>query len=354
MNDFRITLNDCLKDFDFNQVEVGTLHTPLTISFYEKWLQEKNFGSMQYLQQHLDFKKNPRLLHPDLNSVISISQAYFPAPMPIDNPVSARVALYAQNKDYHHWLTEKLQRSIQELQKVYPNEVFLPYVDSGPVLERNWAYENRMGWFGKNTCLIHPQFGSLFFIAEILTSVKVEDPISEFEPLPDFCGDCRRCIEVCPTSALVKPRVMKADLCISYLTIEAKEAPPLELRKKMQDWFFGCDLCQTVCPWNEKFFRQKKLPRTHFTSTAPQLKLSELEKSELIAYFRWLLTASHNQIQKKNQGLPFARAGAKGLKRNALVVIANRGLTELRSEVENLQIPEFEELKEWTLSQLNQ
>ncbi len=306
---------------------------------------------MTYLKDHYEIKKHPQLLDKNLQSVISLSQSYFPLVAPTTEKSPARVALYAQNNDYHHWLKEKLQKLIVKLKSIYPGEVFLPFVDSGPILERNWAYENRLGWFGKNTCLINPEKGSLFFIAEILTSLASEE-ISELAPLPDFCGKCQKCIDVCPTQALIEPRKMKADLCISYLTIESKVVPPIELRSKIHDWFFGCDLCQTVCPWNEKVFRVGQAPQTNDISTSSMLTLSQEGKDELITYFRWLLKSSNKQIQKKIQSTALARAGAKGLKRNALIVIANRELTELKIDVENLNLPALDELKRWTLKRL--
>ncbi|MBC7740607.1 MAG: tRNA epoxyqueuosine(34) reductase QueG [Bdellovibrionaceae bacterium] len=359
MTDFKITHNDSLHEMlgqfknqlGFNQIEIGPLGTPLTIEFYEKWLADGHYGSMHYLKDHLITKKDPQALAPELKSVISIAQSYFPTVIPTLEKNPARVALYAQNNDYHHWLKEKLVLVIAELQKQFPGEVFLPFVDSGPVLERNWAYQNSLGWFGKNTCILHPLHGSLFFVAEILTSLPAD--ANRLELVPDFCGKCQKCIDICPTGALVKPKEMKADLCISYLTIEAKTVAPIELREKIGDWFFGCDLCQTVCPWNEKVFRKLELPATHQTSTDFILNLNGTERSELVEYFRWLLTASHNQIQKKLLGSALARAGAKGLKRNALIVIGNRQLKELKTEVEDLEINEFAELKLWTLKSIN-
>ncbi|MBC7419734.1 MAG: tRNA epoxyqueuosine(34) reductase QueG [Bdellovibrio sp.] len=355
MTDIKTTLNETLSGLRqtlcFNQIEIGPLGTPLTIDFYQKWLSANHYGSMNYLKEHFEVKKNPLQLASELKSVISISQSYFPVTKPHTEKIAGRTALYAQNEDYHYWLKEKLIRVIDELKKTYPNEVFLPFVDSGPVLERNWAYQNALGWFGKNTCLIHPEHGSLFFIAEILTSIDAQNN-SPIEALPDFCGKCQKCIEICPTQALVSPREMKADLCISYLTIEAKTSPPIELRKKMGDWFYGCDLCQTVCPWNEKVFRQKNINKSSDTSTDFILNLPSEEKAELVIFFKWLLTSSHKQIQKKFLGTALGRAGAKGLKRNALIVIANRNLTELKNEVENLELKELAELKSWTLAQL--
>lgn len=338
------------QKYDFNQIEIGPLSKPITIDFYEKWLSQNQFGTMTYLKEHLPFKKNPLLLKSDLQSVISISQSYYPSVQP-NEPLPARVAMYAQNDDYHHWLKSKLQVIIEDLKNVYPEETFLPYVDSGPILERDWAYQNRLGWFGKNTCLIHPQHGSLFFIAEIFSTLKIND--DAFEPLPDFCGKCQKCIEICPTQALTQPKQLKADQCISYLTIESKTAPPIELRKKMGDWFFGCDLCQTVCPWNEKVFKVKNISHPQITSKETLLTLPENQRQELVEFFKWLLNSSNKQIQKKFIGSPLARASAKGLKRNALIVIANQNLSELTEDVKKIEIAELEELKNWTLEQLN-
>ncbi len=357
MTDFQNTLNLSVKSslnslkhsFELNQIEIDKLKAPLSIDFYEKWLAQNFQGSMSYLESHLPYKKNPRLLGAGLNSVISVAQSYFPAPMPAAQS-PARVALYAHNHDYHIWLKQKLAAMITELETRFPGEIFLPYVDSGPVLERDMAYQNGLGWFGKNTCLIHPQHGSLFFIAEILTSLPApqDNPVA---PLPDFCGKCTKCLDACPTGALLAPKTLKADLCISYLTIESKTAPPEELRKKMGDWFFGCDICQTVCPWNEKVFRAKELTGTE-TDTAPLLNLGTAERAALVAYFRFLLTASHRQIQKHHFGSPLLRAGAKGLKRNALIVIANKNLTELRAEVRKTETEGLRELAAWTLAAL--
>ena len=344
-------LGSCREIFGLNQISIDRLKAPISISFYEKWLAQNFHGNMAYLQTHLPFKKNPKLLESSVKSVISVSQSYFPAVRPASPKIPARVALYAQNEDYHYWLKEKLQAIIEKLSAEFPGHSFLPYVDSGPVLERDMAYQNGLGWFGKNSCLIHPQHGSLFFVAEILSTLDFT-PDSPIEPLPDFCGNCRKCIDVCPTQAFIEPRVLKADLCISYLTIEAKTPPSVELRKKMGDWFFGCDLCQTVCPWNEKVFRKKEIAATDATSIKLKLELVAENRTAVIEYFNFLLTATHNQIQKFHFGSPLSRAGAKGLKRNALIVIANQNLSELKEQVQLMQTPELRELAEWTVAQL--
>lgn len=369
MTDFQSSLNHSLKNtlnlikdsYKLNQIEITPLKSPLTINFYEKWLARDYHGSMSYLLSHLPYKKNPLLLDSKIKSVISVAQSYFPAVQAAEYKSPARVALYAHNEDYHLWLKQKLIEIIAQLQLQYPDELFLPYVDSGPILERDMAYQNRLGWFGKNTCLIHPEHGSLFFIAEILTSLNLDSEHDTFLALPDFCGTCQKCIEICPTGALIAPQTLKADDCISYLTIEAKTNPPVHLRKKIGDWFFGCDLCQTVCPWNEKVFRKKNIEKSDKISTSGLLSLEPQARADLVTYFEFLLTASHKKILKFHLGSPLSRAGAKGLKRNALIVIANKKLHELKPRITGLLseaktnevTSEFQELAEWTLEQLN-
>ena len=361
MTEFYNSLNQSLRNnlsliknsLGLNQIEIGKLNAPLSIDFYEKWLAHNYHGSMSYLRTHLPIKKNPLLLEAKLKSVITIAQSYFPVIQPSILNNSARVALYAHNEDYHFWLKQKLIKIIDQLKQDFPCEIFLPYVDSGPILERDMAYQNGLGWFGKNSCLIHPEHGSLFFIAEILTTLNLDSDKSAIETLPDFCGTCQKCIEICPTGALIDQKTLKADLCISYLTIESKTVPPIELRKKIGDWFFGCDLCQTICPWNEKVFRKKNIESSDKISTKKLLLLSSQSREELVKYFQFLLNSSNKKIQKFHFGSPLSRAGAKGLKRNALVVIANQNLIELKSDVKNVAVEELKELAEWTLQQLH-
>lgn len=349
-SDFKIRLIQLKEKYALNQIEHSNLKKPLTIDFYEKWLGLGYNGTMSYLEKHLPAKKDPKVLSGTLKSVISVSQAYFPIVNQSPVKIPARIALYSKNNDYHHWLKNKLTDIITELKKDYPEDEFLPFVDSGPILERDLAYQNSIGWFGKNTCLINPNQGSLFFIAEILTSLSTNENVS---PLPDFCGTCNKCIEVCPTEALTQPRLLNANKCISYLTIEAKETPPLDLRKKMGDWFFGCDLCQTVCPWNEKFFRLNKIEKNNDISTENQLQLDSKKRTEIIEYFKFLFTESNKKIQKFHLGSPLSRAGARGLKRNALIVTANQNLYELKEYLKLIKDSELDELIEWTRQQLS-
>ena len=358
MADNSNTLNDSVhsmliklgNELGFDRIAAGPLHTPVTMAFYDKWLAQSYHGNMHYLQDHRDKKAQPTLIQENLRSAIAVSHRYFPAPRPHPNKLPARIATYARNEDYHFWMRTKLQQLVDSLKLKFPQNQFLAYVDSGPVLERDLAQRLGLGWFGKNTCLIHPKDGSLFFIAEILTDLEVS--ISEpAQPLPDFCGTCNKCIEVCPTQALIEPRVLRADRCISYLTIEEKGAPPPELRDKIGDWFFGCDLCQTVCPWNRKVFRSLSLENEKGTEIEVRLTPSAEERSALIEYFRFLFTASHNRILKFHEGSALTRAGAKGLKKNALIVSANMELFELAPEIRGATGVD-EELRDWTLKKL--
>lgn len=335
---------------NFDLISATSLNKPLTIEFYKTWIANQQHGDMSYLESHLPLKEDPTLIHQSLKSAITIGFHYFPAIKPYQQNVPARAALYAQNEDYHFWLKEKLNSSISYLQKQYPQEHFYPFVDSGPVLERDLAYQAGLGWFGKNTCIIHSQKGSLFFLAEILTSLEIKEKIPLHE---DLCGSCSKCIDICPTGALSGDKQLNANKCISYLTIESKTVPVVELRNQMGDWFFGCDLCQTVCPWNQKKLNVL-IPTDSQKSNLPILDLPLEKQKELEDFFQTILMSSNKKIQKMFYGTPMLRSGGFGLKRNALVVIANRRMHTLRPYVEKYQDDvKLAELARWTLSQLN-
>lgn len=355
----KISLEQIKADLQISQINTTALSTPLTIDFYNRWIRQGYFAGMNYLAEHLTTKNDPQKIHPNLKSALVVSFEYYPTSHPIDKNLPVRTALYSKNKDYHFWVKDKLNILIKSIQDLYPEEVLLPFVDSGPILERDLAYKAGLGWFGKNTCLIHPQKGSLFFISEILTSLPIDKlnhifdlPTKTQEQfIPDFCGKCTKCIDICPTQAIEEPRLLNAEKCISYLTIESKTTPPVELRKSMSDWFFGCDLCQTVCPWNLKFIKSHQLPPV---SNEKQISLNSAESQEQIAFFKMLLNSSNKKIQKEFSGSPLFRSGGFGLKRNALIVIANKKMIELKPDVEKLlNDPKLSELAQWCLLHLN-
>lgn len=301
---------------------------------------------MKYLAEHAPIKHTPQVKWPRAQSALVFAIPYFPHPeQKPDFPVkNARISMYAKGYDYHYWFRERMNKLCAKLKEQFPDEEFLSFTDSSPILERDLAKRAGLGWVGKNTCIIHPKKGSLFFIGEIYTSLKVE---REFAPLPDFCGTCTRCIDICPTGALVEPKKMDARKCISYLTIESRALPPVELREKIGDWFFGCDLCQTVCPWNQKVFKGQ-------LSIEPLQTLNTEDEESLTSDLRYILTSSGKKLEKDFFGTPLARAGSFGLKRNALIVIANRKLSILREDVAALASHErLGELAKWTLEKLN-
>jgi epoxyqueuosine reductase len=309
-----------------------SLKEPFSLKHYDAWLAAGHHGEMHYLAEHRDLKANPQSYAPLAKSAFVFAFPYFPA----KNQTALRTALYARSEpqgvDYHQSLPRRLSSLVEALRARFPQESFRVCVDSSPLMERDLAVRAGLGWIGKNTCVLDREGGSLFFIVEILASLEAPEAIAraELQVPKDFCGTCRRCIEICPTQALIEPRVLDARRCISYWTIESKSIAPKNLRDQFQGWFFGCDLCQTVCPWNEKVFGQE--PMRSLTSPS----LTGEDRQNLIGELRELLGLSKSQVNRRYRGTPLQRSGAWGLKRNALYVISNLQLHELTPEVQAL------------------
>lgn len=324
------------------------LTTPFSIDFYQSWLEEKRHADMDYLEKQFEDKKNPQRLGQNLSTALVFAAPYAPHPHPWSDSqkTNLKIASYAKGEDYHFWFQKKLNTLIEELKRLHPQEEFIAFTDSKPVLERDLARRAGLGWIGKNTCLIHPQHGSFFLIGEIYTSLKGE---TKNELVHDFCGHCNRCMVACPTQALIEPRKLDANKCISYWTIESQDLPPTSLRSQFSSWFFGCDICQEVCPWNEKVFKKTLHLKTSsqvYTETDPQKKIESL---------REILTSSYKQLLRKFDQTPLTRSRGFGLKRNALLVIGHEKIKELRPEVETLL--ENERLKDlaiWCLESLQE
>lgn len=212
----------------------------------EDWLNKGYHGEMAYMANHFDKRVDPTLLVPGAKSVISLVYNYFPEGNQKD-PTAPKIARYAYGKDYHFILKPKLKALLSFIRDHIGEVDGRCFVDSAPVLERDWALRAGIGWIGKNTLLIHPKKGSFFFLAEIILDLAL--PTSK--PMSDYCGTCTRCIDACPTDAIhPSGYIMDGSKCISYLTIELKEAIPDSFAGKMDNWMFGCDICQEVCPWN--------------------------------------------------------------------------------------------------------
>ncbi|NDI97836.1 tRNA epoxyqueuosine(34) reductase QueG [Flavobacterium sp. LaA7.5] len=210
----------------------------------EKWLNENKHGQMQYMENHFDKRLNPALLVDDAKSVISLLLNYYPEQTQIDN--TYKISKYAYGQDYHFVIKHKLKELLYSIQETIGEVGGRAFVDSAPVLDKAWAAKSGLGWMGKHSNLLSKQVGSFFFIAELIVDIELEyDTVTT-----DHCGTCTACIDACPTQAIVEPYVVDGSKCISYFTIELKDNLPQEMKGKFDDWAFGCDVCQDVCPWN--------------------------------------------------------------------------------------------------------
>lgn len=211
----------------------------------ERWLNKGMHGNMQYMENHFDKRIDPRKLVEGAQSVITLLFNYFPSER--QRPDAPQVSKYAYGQDYHEVIRARLKTMLLRMQEHIGPVQGRGFVDSAPVLERSWARRSGLGWIGKNGNLIHKQAGSFFFIATLITDI----PLEYDSPVGDYCGTCTRCLDACPTGALVAPGVVDGSRCISYFTIELKEQLiPEKMQGQFDGWMFGCDTCQDVCPWN--------------------------------------------------------------------------------------------------------
>lgn len=211
----------------------------------EEWLAKGFHGKMSYMSNHFEKRLDPAKLVPGARSIVSLLYNYYPGAEQEEEP-EYKIAKYAYGKDYHFVVRDKLKALLAELQKEIGEINGRVFVDSAPVMERQWAAKSGLGWLGKNTLLLNKQFGSYFFIAELVIDLE----LAPDGPIKDYCGTCTRCLDACPTAAFAGPHVLDASKCISYLTIELKDEIPSEFERKYDHWVFGCDICQEVCPWN--------------------------------------------------------------------------------------------------------
>ncbi len=221
----------------------------------EQWLGKAYHGKMSYMENHFDMRVDPTLLVEGAKTVISLSYNYYNAEKQAD-PTAPKISMYAYGRDYHKVVRKKLKHLFQYIRDSYGDVQGRVFVDSAPVLERDWASLSGLGWVGKHTLLIHPKQGSYFFLAEIILDLE----LAPTESMRDHCGTCTRCIDACPTDAISQEGyILDASRCISYLTIELREAIPEEFKDKMEGWAYGCDICQDVCPWN-RFSKRHQEP----------------------------------------------------------------------------------------------
>ncbi|WP_074979898.1 tRNA epoxyqueuosine(34) reductase QueG [Zhouia amylolytica] len=211
----------------------------------EKWLKNNMHGEMHYMENHFDKRLDPRKLVEGSKSVVSMLLNYYPENTQED-PEAPRISKYAYGTDYHFVIKDKLKQLLQFIQEEIGEVNGRAFVDSAPVLDKAWAAKSGLGWIGKNANLLSKQVGSFFFIAELVIDLDLACDT----PVTDHCGSCTACIDACPTQAIVEPYVVDGSKCISYFTIELKNEIPQDVRGKFDNWMFGCDVCQDVCPWN--------------------------------------------------------------------------------------------------------
>jgi len=326
-----LILKEKARQLGFTLAGITTPQAPAHLDVYRSWLESGRQAQMNYLadQRAVERRSDPLLILPECRSILVLGTHY-------SNPLygpgtgdalsagdSGRIAAYALGKDYHLVLAQRLQALVTFLEEktgqAIPNRW---YTDTGPILERELGMRAGLGWIGKNSCLINPQSGSTFLLAEILLGIDLpaDEPF-----VSDQCGSCTRCIKACPTGCILPDRTLDARRCISYLTIENKEEIPVELRPQLGEWVFGCDICQMVCPWNLRF-----APENGDPEFAPR---SDLQRPALAAE----LVLGPEEFNRKFKDSPVKRAKRRGYLRNVAVAAGNSGKRELLPALQRAQ-----------------
>ncbi|WP_373019220.1 tRNA epoxyqueuosine(34) reductase QueG [Muriicola sp.] len=263
----------------------------------EKWLKQGMQGEMRYMENHFDKRLDPRRLVDGAKSVISLLLNYYPSEEQV--PDTYKISKYAYGQDYHQVIKAKLRELHAFISREIGEVNGRAFVDSAPVLDKVWAARSGLGWIGKHSNLLTQQVGSFYFIAELIIDLELEYDT----PVADHCGSCTACIDACPTEAIIQPYVVDGSKCISYLTIELRDEIPTSFRDKMDDWAFGCDVCQDVCPWN-RFSKPHSEPL--FNPHPDLLGMSKKDWEEI----------TEEVFQKVFKGSAVKRTKFKGLKRN--------------------------------------
>lgn len=275
------------------------------IEHLQEWLNKGYHASMEYMNRNLEKRLDVRKILPDAKSIISLAINYYKDGKFRNDNGYGKVSRYAWGKDYHLIIWEKLELLEDELKEIDSSFESKFYVDTGPVMDKVWAVKSGIGWMGKHSNVITRELGSWIFLAEMITNYEFEYN----EPISDFCGTCTACIDACPTKAIVDDYVVDANKCISFLTIENKGEISEEFKNKFDNWIFGCDICQDVCPWNKKFSKPNK---NH--------EFNSIENKEL--HIEEVMKMNEEEFQKRFESSPIKRTKLYGLKRNAKFLIS--------------------------------
>ncbi len=334
----------------------GVARAQAAPGFYplKEWLRRGYAGDMSYIPKRVAAYQHPDFVLEGCNSVVMLAMPYASNPLtskrkdscrlepeqPFTSTSQCKIGSYATGQvDYHELIRHRLNQLTSELERMYPESRNRGVVDTAPLLERDFAQLAGIGWIGKNTLLLNRMEGSYSFLAALLTSVE----LSADNPLEaDHCGSCTACLDACPTSAFVGPRILDASKCISYLTIEYRGVIPDELSEKMDDWVFGCDVCQMVCPWNRK--RNVVVPT--------ELQPSQLADKTNLEHW---LTMNEAAFRRRYRKTPFWRTKLQGMQRNAMIAAANTNRSDLKRFIQEFTTstdPVLQSTSKWCLSKM--
>ncbi len=269
----------------------------------EAWLRQGMHGAMGYMENHFDKRLDPTKLVEGAKSIITLGYNYFPEE-DLAKEDNYKIAKYAYGEDYHFVVKRKLRALLEHMQATIGEVHGRAFVDSAPVMERAWAQRSGTGWIGKNSLLLNKQQGSFFFLAELVVDLRLDYD----GPVPDYCGTCTRCLDACPTDAITEPYVVDSNRCISYLTIELREAIPDSMQGTWADWIFGCDICQDVCPWNRHAQPHQE------PAFAPHPELKGMSKGD----WQEITEETFRKVFKKSA---VKRAKLAGLRRNIAAAV---------------------------------
>ena len=295
------TVIELAKDLEFDLIgfaKADALNEEIV--HLNEWIGRNYQASMKYMEKNIEKRADVRKILPGAASVISLGMNYYKDEELYAEKGIGKVSRYAWGRDYHYVIWEKLDEFVEELKMIDPEFEAKTYVDTGPVMDKTWAVKSGIGWLGKHTNVINREMGSWFFIANIITNFEFEYD----QPIADFCGACTACIDACPTKAIVDEYVVDSNKCISFLTIENKEDKiPSKFENQFNDWIFGCDICQDVCPWNNKFSKPTSV--------------KDFEPKNKIIDFEDIFTMTNRSFKEVFSDSPLSRAKLKGMKRNA-------------------------------------
>lgn len=332
------------KALGFQDVGITDLDLSQHRESLQKWLDKGYHGDMEFMQRNVDKRLQPDLLQPGSVRAICVRMDYLPKgalfAKVLKNPQLGYVSRYALGRDYHKLMRKRLKKLGDQIKDAFATTDFRPFVDSAPVLERPLAEKAGLGWTGKHSLLLDSKDGSWFFLGELLINL----PLPVDTPQPEQCGKCTACMTICPTQAIVEPYVVDARRCISYLTIELKDAIPEEFRRPMGNRIYGCDDCQLICPWN------RYATPTDETDFAPR---HQLHAPELIELFSW----DEETFLRQTEGSPIRRIGHQRWQRNIAVALGNAPHSEavvasLTSQLHRVS-PLVREHIEWALAEQN-